>query len=593
MNRGVLALVLCSACSGGSHVVSLHDLHQPDGVVQAPSLTRDYYALPFPNDARREADGTIDLRGHPRPAGLLADYVDAIDRDITGFGTNAGIYFRFDGPLDPASLPADPNASLDVNGAAFVVELTEGAPAYGKPSPVRARFVATGYEVIGPNWLGLLPYPGVPLKERTTYAAILTDGLRSADGGPVARHPDFDAALAPGAESAADPWVAAAARAYAPLKAYLATRPGLAERVVNATVFTTVDTTGLMPKLRQAVYTTPAPVLADLVDAGPNQAGVNHLYEATYRSPNFQEGDPPYDRTGGAIRLDAQGLPIVQRTETLRILLSIPEGPMPAAGWPVVLYAHGTGGSYRSFINDGSARQAANITDANGATIARMAMVGIDQVLHGPRVPPDTAIELAFFNLVNIVAARANVKQGAADDFQLVRLVKGVDIAQAPGTNAPIKFDPAHIYFKGHSQGGLTGPLFLAAEPEVRAAVLSGAGGGLILSLLHKTEPVDITMLVGSLLRDPVDEFHPLLSLAQLFLEDSDPVNYGHLFFRAPPAGFEPKSIFQSLGLIDRFTPVPVIKALALSMGVQPIRPELDPIEGLDLAGLAWGNASA
>ena len=73
--------------------------------------------------------------------------------------------------------------------------------------------------------------------------------------------------------------------------------------------------------------------------------------------------------------------------------------------------------------------------------------------------------------------ARDNPKQGALDDFQLLRLVKAIDVAAAPTTGAPIKFDPARIYFKGHSQGGLTGPLFLAAEPEVKAAVLSGAGG--------------------------------------------------------------------------------------------------------------------
>jgi hypothetical protein len=34
-----------------------------------------------------------------------------------------------------------------------------------------------------------------------------------------------------------------------------------------------------------------------------------------------------------------------------------------------------------------------------------------------------------------------------------------------------------------------------------------------------------------------------------------------------------------------------VIKALALAMGVQPVGPQLLPIEGLDLAGQTWATA--
>jgi coproporphyrinogen III oxidase len=75
-----------------------------------------------------------------------------------------------------------------------------------------------------------------------------------------------------------------------------------------------------------------------------------------------------------------------------------------------------------------------------------------------------------------------------------------------------MKFDTSKIYFKGHSQGGLTGPLFLVAEPEVKAAILSGAGGDLIYSLLNKTEPNNIPKIVQGLVHDPADEFHPRFS---------------------------------------------------------------------------------
>src|SRR5262249_31266697 len=150
----------------------------------------------------------------------------------------------------------------------------------------------------------------------------------------------------------------------------------------------------------------------------------------------------------------------------------------------------------------------------------------------------------------------------------------GFSVSATPITGQPIRFDLDRIYFKGHSQGGLTGPLFLAYEPKIKAAILSGAGADLILSLLNKTQPVDIPKVVQSVVGEDVAEDARLLSLLQTFLESSDPGNYARLFFREPPAGVPAKSIYQSMGIVDHYTPVPTIKALALAMGVQPANPQ-------------------
>jgi predicted esterase len=573
----------CSSASGPGGTV-LHDLHQTQ-VADPPTLTADFYALPFPNDVRMDADGTIDLSLYPRVGGLLGAYVDDFDRDLTGFGTNSGVFFRLDVPLDPATLPADAGAATRADATAFVVDVTPGSPTYGQRAPMRTHFAPDGGEFIGPNAIALLPFPGIPLREKTTYAAVLTDGLRAADGGPLKRAPDFDAAMQKSASPSSDPRIAAAQRAYAPLLAWLDALPSkLVPRVIGATVFTTQDTTSEMARLRQVIYDqVPAPALSPVVKKELN--GFYQVYESFYYSPNFQTGDPPYTTTGGAIEHDSAGMPIVQRIETLRVAMTVPINvEMPADGWPVVIYAHGTGGDYRSFIRDKSALSAAHVEDADGNLIANLAMISIDQVLHGPRAPAGTNVELAFFNFQNPVAGVANVKQGALDDYQLLRLVKSVD-----GSTTPFKFDPKRIYFKGHSQGGLTGPLFLAAEPEVNTAVLSGAGAVLIESLLNKKSPVDISQVVSVLVSDTViDEFHPFLSMVQMYFESSEPANYARLLFREPPAGFAPKSIFQSLGIVDTFAPIPDLRALSLAMGVQPVEPQWVPIDGLALAGQKW-----
>jgi hypothetical protein len=575
-------------------ILAIHDLHEPSTPVNVPTNDDDFYRLPFPNALRMGADGTVDLSRYPRafdPGSIVYQYIEVIDADLRGFGESSGIYFRFDGLIDESTLP-DVAGSVQDTASAYVVDITPGSPTYQKKSPVYAHFVSTAYDFIGPNWMTLLPFPGIPLREKTTYAAILTDRIKAKDGGRVHRHADLNAALQNNPSS--DPKIAAAQTAYKPLTDWLAQNPDVAPHVVNATVFTTQDATSLIFALRKNIYdTVPEPQLLDLSYAGADVKDLNDHYEAHYSGPNYQQGDVPYTTSGGNIVTDANGVPQLVRMEDLRFAMSIPQGTMPANGWPVVVYMHGTGGDYHSFLNDHSARTAAKVTDSSGKTIAQLAMVGIDEVLHGTRDPTMSDPDLTFFNFRNPYGARYNPIQGALDDFQVVRLLKNINVAAAPTTGVPIKFDPDRIYYKGHSQGSLTGAIYLAADPEIKAAILSGAGAVLIQTLLNKTSPIDIPSLIGNTLRDPLDQYHPLLSLLQAYLEISDPVNYGKYYFNEPPAGFAKKSIFQSLGFIDTYAPIPNGKAQALCAGLQPIHPMQDggDIEGLDLLGLSWGDA--
>jgi pimeloyl-ACP methyl ester carboxylesterase len=176
---------------------------------------------------------------------------------------------------------------------------------------------------------------------------------------------------------------------------------------------------------------------------------------------------------GGDIVYADDGLPAIQRTEALRFSFTVPLGPMPAAGWPIVLYAHGTGGDYHTYLGDKTANRLAQ---------QGLAVMSIDQVLHGPRNPGGNP-ELNFFNFTNPLSARNNAIQGAADDFSLLRLALGFSYqrpAEGSRLSYPeVRFDASKAYFFGHSQGGATGPPFLAYEPLIEGAVLSGAGGDL------------------------------------------------------------------------------------------------------------------
>jgi predicted esterase len=518
----------------------------------------EFYALPFPNDLRLRDDGTVDLDDHVRPNELIDLYLDTISTVTRGFGTNAALFVRFSAELDPASLPADAAASLEDDAAVMLVDVDPDSPERGARTPLLFRFSPFEGESIGDNWLGCLPYPGRPLRPATTYALLLTDRLRAADGGGIARDVDFDALLGDG-DTDAD--VVAARARYAPLLDWV-DEPGGVDRadLVDATMFTTQDPVGLVGRARARILAdVAAPVAADLV-AGDVTADFA-IYSGTFEGPNFQTGLPPYDKPadGGAILVDDAGEPIVQRTETLRFAVTLPPGTAPDDGWPVVIYAHGTGGDYTSFIDDGTAARLA----AQG-----LAVISMDQPMHGSRgqgVPDEKLV----FNYENPIAALDVIRQGAIDDFQLLRLIDSLDLDGA-------RLDPERIAFMGHSQGGITGTPFVAWEPRVQGAVLSGAGGLLYQTMLHKE---GIPELVAAFIRDyPLDQFNNLLALVQMFGEPADPANYGPML-----TGLD---IYQSEGFVDSFTPNITIEALGVAAGLSPVAPVLDSVAGFFLRGL-------
>jgi len=564
-----LAAVATGGCGDSPEVLALFELPR-DGVT--PS---GFYGLPFPNDLRLAADGSLDLDEHVRPNELIDFYLDELAPRTRGFGLNSAAFVRFDGAIDPQSLPQTSELSRSAEASVYLVDVEAGSMHHGERVPLWFRFDPWPGESIGANWLGCLPYPGFPLREETTYALVVTNRVRGADGGSVGRTSEMEAVLGNGSD---DPVIAAAQLAYAPLFEYLDLQ-GDDERadVVAAAVFTTQDATSLMARVREVIWRDLAvPSPRDL--ALTNTTSYYLLYEGVYDAPNFQTGMPPYrhPEDGGEILLDVDtGDPIVQRMEELRFAVTVPNQEMPEEGWPVVLYAHGTGGDYKSFVDNQTALRLA----AEG-----LAVISIDQPLHGLRSPGGSSTEEAFFNYQNPVAGRDNVRQGGLDDFQLARLVTSMVIEQGAPGGVPIHFDAERVAFMGHSQGGLTGSTFVPYEPLVKGAVLSGAGGGLYQSLLHKPGFAD---LVAVIIRDyPLDQFNNLLALIQTFAEASDPLSYARLMVREPPQGYSRKDIYQSEGFTDSYTPNLTIEALGVAIGLSPVAPLVESVEGFALRGV-------
>jgi hypothetical protein len=240
---------------------------------------------------------------------------------------------------------------------------------------------------------------------------------------------------------------------------------------------------------------------------------------------------------------------------------------MPAAGWPLVIYAHGTGGSFRSHVTEGISARLSSIED--GATRLRAAVLGIDQVAHGPRrgtslEPPQNL----FFNFANPGAARGNPLQGAADQMALVRLARSVNLSAATSpTGAALKFGT--IAFWGHSQGATEGAIALPYITGVAGAVLSGEGASLLDTLLTKKSPVNLADVVPFALEDAsVDAAHPVLALLQQALDPADPLNHAARLAASPVAPGSAKHVFMPYGQGDTFSPPVVQATFAIAAGL-------------------------
>ena len=434
-----------------------------------------YFALPFPNELRLTSTGTINVGDLARDqSALLKIYFDEVAKNPTGgFALNGAIFFRFDGVIARACLPASAADTLKAGSTVALVNVDKTSSGYGERIPVQTKVTEAAGRFIGKHSLAVLPVPGFSLRPGTLYAALLTDGLCDEIGAPIMAAADLIQLLA--SDKPTEARLAAAHTTYAPLRAYLSDKG--VTGLVSATLFRTGKPTEVARLAREVVVGLPAPKAESVV---VRYDGINYYeLQGTYKAPNFQSGTPPFMNLadGGGIKMDSAGKPVVAFTESMRFALSIPkEGKMPANGWPIVLYAHGTGGSYRTFATNYTAEKLAAIKDSTGHDLANIAVVGIDQNLHGPRAGGLDSPEITFFNFQNPAASVHNVVQAGVDNYSLLRMIKGFTATSVPwSTKATkkgsvtftpgIKFDPTKIYFMGHSQGGLTGPVALAFEP--------------------------------------------------------------------------------------------------------------------------------
>ena len=561
----------------------------------------DFFRLPFPNDVRRKG-GKLDLSGFPTPGTDVLGY-DLVDRwaryveeSANGFSAYPTVIMRFSGQPD--------FATLKQAGVVRMIDVTAGA---GKDVGFGWSATSAKTKYVCANSISARPAAGQPLLQGHTYALLVTSGAKAPGNVPIEAAADLKALLGttdPG------PPLSQAWNAYASFRTWAAGANVDASTIVNAAVFTVGKHVDLVGKLATAVAAAPAPTVTSWVKCGvapspcPQAEGVracgvpNAAFDelhALVTLPSWQQGTAPY-RTpaeGGDLALDGAGNPMTQGSSQICLSLTVPKsGSMPATGWPLAIYAHATGGSFRSHIADGVAARLA-AADSGAASVA---VLGIDQIDHGTRRGGTTARpEALFFVSSNPRAMRGNTLQAAADVLGLAKLASTFALdATASPTGAPIKF--GNVVLIGHGQGA-TAMALAAPLTTAKGLVLGGIGASFAETVVLKRSPVDFAAVAPAVLGEvTLSADHPVLGMFQNALDPVDPLDHAARMVVAPVT--TAKHTFVVYGRGDSFTPgvTQVAYTSSASLAVAAPPPNVstpDDIGSPILPVPAGGNAGA
>lgn len=623
-NARLLTMLLLGACSDPATTVVMTTADEPPA----------YGSSPFPTDALRDGDHLAVLRGLDAIVDRHADIIAAHFASLDGFGLRPLVEIFVTGALDEASIP-EHTASL--SDAAVVIDVDPSSPERGRIIAMDWHYDADRLVLQG------APTSGELLREGTRYAAFVTTAIK-----PLHRAGALDDLPASGR------W-ATTRDALRELDTMRAAQDagGSDDDIAGLTVFTTQHATAPLLAARSQIEALPPSPLtfsepaiifsgtaaldrvigvATRASDGPraglerwgndNPTGIAHEHVgvigtgqmtiARFRADDSKT-DLPDDETFA-------NPPSIVAMDTIPVTFILPATPMPAGGYPIVIYGHGLGASRDQLLSF-----------AEPLTSRGYAIVGIDMAGHGSRF--DATDNLAnmgqqlmsfsgdatmrdgfgdttglvtqfdfFEGFLGVSAVRDSIRQSALDLGRVAQMIRqpNLDLSAlaGPGSANP-KLDTRRIAYLGESFGTVVGGVFAAIEPSVDLYVLDVPGGGILDKLLPASAEIGSLAipLIDSIYgpKQRVDRFNPLIGLMQAVIDGADPLTYAPHVLRdrftinGSPLG--PRSIVCLEVVGDQVLSNQGTDALARGLGLDVLAPNLAPPDGLvSIESPAAGN---
>jgi hypothetical protein len=542
-----------------------------------------FFDFPYPSDFRLDSSGHPDLRGFPNPssnaviANLLAG---AMKRP--GFPVIAMAYFRFAGALPQQDatkvLPKDRTASV------LLIDIDPASPEQGKLFPVATTVLAAD-SYVPANVLATSTPTGIVLHPRRKYAFVVQRSLKNAAGellGSPLILEQLKAGQTPDGASGAR-----LQEVYASLWPTLDKIGVPRADVAAATVFTTTD---VVQDLADMTSRVTEKYSVQIVNLRANPGSDYPTYcdlVAEMTVPQFQRGTSPFN-TEGQFEFGDDGMPIKQGEVTIPVHIALPKSAMPAKGFPLMLYVHGSGGTSMEFIDRGYKTSKEDPGVKGGGPAMVVTRLGIAAASSAMPVNPERGgtTDYAYLNFENLAAFPSTFHQGVIEQRLFLKALKTLEITSAqfdgcanvslPQGATAFKFDPDQLVGMGHSMGAMYLNMLGSVEPRIRATVMHGAGG-YWMNFIFQTGlvPGATTILAGLFGTDSLSVFHPVMNMAETAWEPAEPLVYTPRVARRPLPGHPARPIYQPIGTNDAYFPEAVLDDMTLAYGNQQAGEEI------------------
>jgi hypothetical protein len=558
-----------------------------------------FFDFPWPSDLRLSPSGTPDLTGVANPTlSQVFEGLRQIAQQRPGYPVVPVAWFRFTADLAPRA-PTDVIAA-DPSSPILLVDVDLASSTPGKLLPTIAETIASD-TYLPDGVLGVGPRPGIVLEPKHQYAYVVQRSAGDASGATLGVEPALAAALGGGS----DPVAALFAVVPPALKA-----AGVdVTQVAAATVFTTGDVVGdlsdLSTRVLGAYSVDVTNVTVDSVVQDTNARFCEVRGQVTF--PQFQVGSPPYD-TGGLFTLDATGMPIKQGDQVAPVAITLPKQAMPAGGFPLIVYFHGTGGLSTEIADrgpwrpenttagcpPGAAEDYQVLGTWNGVTGCYTPGQGPGWVMapHGvamaqaalpvnpERWPAGQSSSLPeYLNINNVAATRDIFRQGVLEQRlffdALKRLTIDPSVVSAcsglslPSGETAYHFRDDPLLAQGQSMGAMYANMISAVEPRIKAVVPTGSGGYwsyfILQTQFFPNIEGDLGLLLG--LRGSFSHLHPAMHVVQIALEPVDPIVFMPRLARDPLPGHPVRPVYEPHGQGDSYFPTDVQDAVAMAYG--------------------------
>lgn len=550
--------VLLSACGGGGTDYDFSDnpvLETSPAPVFSPAD-----GGPSTNNLlfAGSTDGTLNIPFAPNdPSASILTALNTLD----GFSTTNPITTNFSTPLDKTSLAIGESIRV------FEVNTVASGGVTGVVRELSPQEMTATTVDAENKTLAIVPLR--PLKESTTYMAVLTNGIKDEAGTPVGSSSTYlllKSEIEIPDTATPDPAQLAQLRGLRPLINSFESAASSASVAKDSIVLSWTFTTQSITPVLDTLAASATSGTLNLVPTGftpkdviPTSPGISDIHIGTLEIPYYLEAPTTQNPTaaltsfwkgaGGSFLTRFNPTAVETSKITTPVLLTVPKetatNPKPASGWPIVMYQHGI-----------TRVRTDMIIYADNMAQAGFAMIGIDLPLHGALplrgdgapnpfyagntlIPndreatfdmdfannatgaigtPDGNIDPSgthFINLGSLLTSRDNVRQGVSNLLVLRRSLQSIP-----------DIDAEKVGFIAHSLGGVIGSTYLGVETKPLPTSLVTTGGGIsgIVNGSASFGPFVRTGLAANgVTGDDVTRF---FIGAQAVLDSADPLNF-------------------------------------------------------------------